>query len=76
MSERRLLYVMDVLKTSFVCYGCLKDVLCMLWMSQRCPLYVMDVSKTFHYYLKKVLYAVSKILETIDLTESQTIIDD
>ena len=37
---------MDVSKTSFVCYGCLKDVLCMLWMSQRRLLYVMDVSKT------------------------------
>ena len=35
MSQRHLLYVMDVSKTSFVCYGCIKDIFCMLWMSQR-----------------------------------------
>ena len=28
-----LLYVMNVLKTSFVCYECFKDVFCLLWMS-------------------------------------------
>ena len=56
MSQRRLLYVMDVSKTSFVRYECLKDIFCALWMSQRlfCTLwmsqrrlsYVVDVSKT------------------------------
>ena len=48
MSQRRLLYVMDVSKTSF----------CMLWMSHRHLLYVMDVSKTSfvrYGYLKDVL---------------------
>ena len=35
MSQRRLLYVMDVSKMSFVRYGCLKDVFCTLWMSQK-----------------------------------------
>ena len=43
---RRLLYVMDVSKMSFLCFGCLKDIFCMLWMSQRRLLYVMNVSKT------------------------------
>ena len=38
MSQRHLLYVTDVSKTSFVRYGCLKDVFCTLCMSQRCLL--------------------------------------
>ena len=43
LSQRRMWYVMDVLKTSFVCYGCLY-VFCKLWMSLSL-LYVMDVKK-------------------------------
>ena len=46
MFQRRLLYVMDVSETSFVRYGCLRDVFGTLWMSQRCLWYVMDVSGT------------------------------
>ena len=45
MSQRCLLYVMNVLKMSFVYYRCLKIVFCTLWMSQQCLLFVMDVSK-------------------------------
>ena len=33
MSNRRLLYIMDVLNMSSVRLGCLKDVFCTLWMS-------------------------------------------
>ena len=33
-------------RTFFVRYGCLKDVFCTLWVSQRRFLYVMDVSNT------------------------------
>ena len=43
IAQSNLLYVMDVFKMSFVCYECLKDVFCILWMSQRCLSYVMDV---------------------------------
>ena len=43
LDPRLLLYVMDVLKTSLVRYGCLKDVFCTLWMSLGCPLYVMNI---------------------------------
>ena len=56
MSQRHLLYIMNVSKTSFVhykclkdifvCYGCLKDIFCILWMYQRNLLYIMNVSKT------------------------------
>ena len=53
MFKRRLLYVMNVLeyllyvmnaiKTSFVCNECHKDVFCRLWISKRCLLNVIDV---------------------------------
>ena len=46
MSQRYPLYVMNVSKTFFVWYKCLKDIFCTLWMSQRHLLYVMNVSKT------------------------------
>ena len=47
------------LKTSFLRCGCLKDVFCMLWMSQRRVLYVMNVSKTCfvcHECLRDILF--------------------
>ena len=62
MSQRRLLFVLKVTKTSFCTLwmshrhllyvmrcgnGCLKDIFCTLWMSQRRFLYVMNVLKTF-----------------------------
>ena len=71
MSQRRLLYVMDVSKT-IGRYVCLKKTLlyvmnvskrlfCTLWMSQRRLFYVKDVSKTSflrYKYLKDVLGTV------------------
>ena len=62
---------MDVSKTSFVRYGCLKDVFCKLWMCQRRLLYVMDVLKTFfvqYFYvcLKDVLWMSQKHLMSKD----------
>ena len=57
MSKRCLLYIMNVSKKSllhydrsnmfFVCYECLKDVFCSLWMSQR---------YSFWYSLKKMSF--------------------
>ena len=41
----RLVCLINVSKIFFVYYECLKDVFCMLWMSQRRLLYVMNVSK-------------------------------
>ena len=34
---------LNVAKMSIVCYECLKDVLCTLWMFKRCLLYVIKV---------------------------------
>ena len=42
-SQSRHLYAMDVSKSSFVCDGCLNDV---IFTSQRRHLYVVDVSMT------------------------------
>ena len=50
-----LLYVMNVLKASFVCYECLKDVFCMLWLFKRCLLYVMIVVKKYILYVMECL---------------------
>ena len=54
MSQRGLLYVINVSNTFFVFkrhlslyYECLKEVFCILWMSQIRLLYVMIVSKTY-----------------------------
>ena len=63
MAERRISYIMDVLKTSlkpflffisFVHYGCFKNVFCMLWMFQNRLLYFMDVLKTSFVYVMDV----------------------
>ena len=40
MSQGRLLYVMDVSKTSFVRYESLKEVFCRFWMFKRRLLHV------------------------------------
>ena len=42
---------MDVSKTSFVRYGCLKNIFYKLWMSQKHLLYVMYVLKTSFFIL-------------------------
>ena len=58
---------MNVLKISFVRYGCLKYVFCTLWMSERCLLYVMNVLKTSFVRcecLKDVLFYVVNVLKT------------
>ena len=39
------MYVMNIIKMYFVRF--LKDVLCMLWMPERCILYGMDVIKMY-----------------------------
>ena len=59
MSQRCLLYVMNVLKMPFVRYGCLKDFFCTnkylyyitLWMSQRPLLYVIIAQKYLLYVM-------------------------
>ena len=42
---KTFLYVMNILKMSFVRYECLEDVFRTLWMSKRCLLYVMNFLK-------------------------------
>ena len=59
MSERRLLYVVDVWKTSFVRCGCQKDIFCTLWMSERrrCGS-LKDVFCTCYRYLMNIIYSL------------------
>ena len=45
MSQRCILYFMNVSKMYFVLHECLKAVFCALWMSQRRLLYVMNAWK-------------------------------
>ena len=57
MTQRRLLYVIDVSKTSFVRYGGLKDVFCMLWMSQKRPKDVLrSLGMLYANYTKSLVY--------------------
>ena len=50
----------NILKTSFVRYGCLKDVFCMVWMSQRHLFYVMDVSR----HLSNVILGLYQMVQS------------
>ena len=58
---------MDILNTSFVYYGYLKHVFCILWISQTRLLYIMDILKTsFERYgcLKICFLYVMDVLKT------------
>ena len=45
MSSKTSFVRYGCLKDVFLCYGCLKDIFCTLWMSQRRLLYVMNIPK-------------------------------
>ena len=63
--HKHLLYITNLSKMSFVRYGCLKDVFCTLWTSQRRLLYVMYVSKTsfVHYGYVKDVFCTLRICQ-------------